>query len=72
MDGEASRRDRLERKIATVMERILEEWQYFLSTYTDIELKSKSSLLISLIVAIVGLGLMIYVLSLPPFLPGTI
>ena len=55
-----------------MIERILEEWQYFLNTYTDIELKSKSSLLISLIVAIVGLVSTIYVLSLKPFLPGTI
>ncbi|WP_294831487.1 hypothetical protein [uncultured Lactobacillus sp.] len=55
-----------------LMERILEKWQHILNTYTDLELESKSSLLISLIVAIAGLALAIYVLSLPPFLPGTI
>jgi len=54
------------------MERILKQWQHFLENYTDIELKSESSLLISLIVVIAGLGLMIYVLSMEPFLPGTI
>ena len=55
-----------------IMERILKQWQHFLENYTDIELKSESSLLISLIVVIAGLGLMIYVLSMEPFLPGTI
>ena len=54
------------------MERILKKWQHFLNTYTDIELKSKSSLLISLIVAIVGLVSTIYILSLPEYIPGTI
>ena len=53
------------------MERILSKWQCILDEYTDIELKSKSSLLISLIVAIAGLVLTIYVLSLPERLPGT-
>ena len=72
MDGEAQRRNRLERKITAVVGRILEKWQHILNTYTDVELQSKSSLLISLIVAIAGLALAIYVLNLPPFLPGTI
>lgn len=53
------------------MERILKRWQQVLDTYTDINLKSKSSLLISLAVAIVGLVLTIIVLSLPERLPGT-
>lgn len=53
------------------MERILKQWQHFLENYTDINLKSKSSLLISLAVAIVGLVLTIYALSMQPFLPGT-
>jgi len=53
------------------MERILEKWQHFLNTYTDIELKSKRSLLISLIVAIVGLVSTIYILSLREYIPGT-
>ena len=71
MDGEASRRNRLERKITAIVGRILEKWQHFLNTYTDIELKSKSSLLISLIVAIVGLVSTIYVLNLREYIPGT-
>ena len=71
MDGQTSRRDRLERSL-DLMERILEKWQHILNTYTDLELESKSSLLISLIVAIVGLALGIYILSLKPYLPGTI
>ena len=53
------------------MERILSKWQHVLDTYTDIELKSKSSLLISLIVAIAGLVLTIIVLGMPERLPGT-
>ena len=52
-------------------ERILSKWQHLLDTYTDIKLKSKSSLLISLVVAIVGLVLTIYALSMQPYLPGT-
>ena len=54
------------------MERILMKWQHFLDSYTDIELTSKRSLIISLLVAIVGLALGIYILNIPPFLPGTI
>ena len=53
------------------MERILQKWQYFLNAYTDINLKSKSSLMLSLIVAIAGLVLTIIVLSMPERLPGT-
>ena len=53
------------------MERILKKWQHFLDTYTDIELRSESLLLISLIAAIAGLVLTIIVLSLPERLPGT-
>lgn len=53
------------------MERILKKWQHFLDTYTDIKLKSKNSLLISLIVAIAGLVLTIIVLGMPERLPGT-
>lgn len=52
-------------------ERILQRWQYILNEYTDIELKSKSSLMLSLIVAIVGLVLTIIVLGMPERLPGT-
>ena len=52
-------------------ERILSKWQHLLDTYTDINLKSKSSLLISLIVAIAGLVLTIIVLGMPERLPGT-
>lgn len=54
------------------MERILAKWQYILNTYTDLELQSKSSLIISLLIAIAGVVLAIYILSLPPYLPGTI
>ena len=54
------------------MERILMIWQHILDSYTDIGLTGKRSLIISLLVAIAGLALAIYVLSLPPFLPGTI
>ena len=54
------------------MERILEEWQHILYAGFGTYPKSKGSLIASLLVAIAGLGLMIYVLSLPPFLPGTI
>lgn len=54
------------------MERILMKWQHFLDSYTDIGLTSKKSLIISLLVAIAGLALGIYILSLRPFLPGTI
>ena len=53
------------------MERILQKWQYFLNAYTDINLKSKSSLLISLIAVIAGLVLTIIVLGMPEKLPGT-
>ena len=53
------------------MERILSIWQCFLNEYTDIELKSKSSLMLSLIVAIAGLVLTIIVLGMPERLPGT-
>ena len=52
-------------------ERILSKWQYILDEYTDIELTSKSSLLISLIAAIAGLVLTIIVLGMPERLPGT-
>lgn len=54
-----------------MIERILKKWQHFLDTYTDIELRSESLLLISLIVAIAGLVLTIYALSMQPYLPGT-
>ncbi|WP_187157665.1 hypothetical protein [Lactobacillus apis] len=54
-----------------MIERILTKWQYILDEYTDINLKSKSSLMLSLIVAIAGLVLTIIVLSLPERLPGT-
>lgn len=53
------------------MERILSKWQYILNEYTDIELTSKSSLLLSLIAVIAGMILTIIVLSMPERLPGT-
>ncbi|WP_279080851.1 hypothetical protein [Lactobacillus apis] len=53
------------------MERILKRWQHVLDTYTDLNLKSKNSLLISLIAVIAGLVLTIIVLCLPERLPGT-
>ena len=62
----------MERKVTTVMERILEEWQHILYAGFGTYPKSKGLLIASLLVAIVGLGLMIYILSIPPFLPGTI
>ena len=54
------------------MERILEEWQHILYAGFGTYPKSKGSLIASLLVAIAGLALAIYVLSLPPYLPGTI
>ncbi|WP_294836379.1 hypothetical protein [uncultured Lactobacillus sp.] len=60
----------MERKI-TLMERILSTWQHFLDTYTDVHLTTRKSLIISLLIAIVGLVGAIYVLDLPEFLPGT-
>ena len=53
------------------MERILNKWQCFLNEYTDIELHTKMSLIISLLLAIVGLVLTIVVLGMPERLPGT-
>ncbi len=72
MDGEAQRRNRLERKITAVVGRILEEWQHILYVGFGTYPKSKGLLIASLLLAIVGVVLAIYVLSLPPFLPGTI
>ena len=54
------------------MERILEEWQHILYAGFGDYPKSRSLLIVSLLLAIAGVGLMIYILSLPPFLPGTI
>ncbi|MEB3364949.1 hypothetical protein SDC49_19595 [Lactobacillus sp. R2/2] len=53
------------------MERILEKWQHKLYAGFGTYPKSKRSLLISLIVAIVGLVSTIYILSLPEYIPGT-
>ena len=55
-----------------IMERILEVWQHMLYVGFGDYPKSRRLLIVSLLVAIAGLGLMIYVLSLRPFLPGTI
>ena len=55
-----------------IMERILEEWEHILYAGFGTYPKSKGFLIVSLLVAIAGLALAIYVLSLPPFLPGTI
>ena len=54
------------------MERILEEWQHILCAGFGDYPKSRNLLIASLLLAIAGVGLMIYILSLPPFLPGTI
>lgn len=54
------------------MERILEEWQHMLYVGFGTYPKSRNLLIASLLLAIAGLGLMIYVLSLRPYLPGTI
>ena len=54
------------------MERILMKWQHILYAGFGTYPKSKGLLIASLLVAIAGLALAIYVLSLPPFLPGTI
>ena len=53
-------------------ERILEEWQHILYAGFGTYPKSKGLLIASLLLAIAGVGLMIYILSLPPYLPGTI
>ena len=53
------------------MERILEVWQHILYAGFGTCPKSKGSLVASLLLAIAGLALAIYVLSLPPYLPGT-
>ena len=54
------------------MERILEEWQHILCVCFGTYPKSKGLLIASLLVAIAGLVSTIYILSIPPFLPGTI
>ncbi len=54
------------------MERILKEWQHILYTGFGTCPKSKGLLIASLLVAIAGVVLAIYILSLPPYLPGTI
>ena len=54
------------------MERILEEWQHILCAGFGDYPKSRNLLIASLLLAIAGVGLMIYILSLRPFLPGTI
>lgn len=62
----------MERKIATVMERILITWQHILYAGFGTCPRSKGLLIASLLVAIAGVVLAIYILSLPPYLPGTI
>lgn len=54
------------------MERILEKWQHILCICFGTYPKSKGLLIASLLLAIAGVVLAIYVLNLPPFLPGTI
>ena len=54
------------------MERILEIWQHILDAGFGTYPKSKGLLIASLLLAIAGLVSTIYVLSIPPFLPGTI
>ena len=54
------------------MERILEEWQHMLYAGFGTCPKSKGLLITSLLLAIAGLVSTIYVLNLPPFLPGTV
>lgn len=70
MDGRTPIRNRLGCKI-TMIERILKKWANFLNTYTDIELHTKQSLIISLLLVIVGLVLTICLLSQPERIPGT-
>ena len=55
-----------------IMERILEKWQHILYAGFGTYPKSKGLLITSLLLAIAGLVSTIYVLSLKPFLPGTI
>ena len=55
-----------------MIERILLQWQHILCAGFGDYPKSKKLLIVSLLLAIAGVGLMIYILSLPPFLPGTI
>ena len=55
-----------------MIERILQQWQHILYAGFGACPKSKGLLIASLLVAIAGLALAIYVLSLPPYLPGTI
>lgn len=53
------------------IERILQTWQHFLNTYTDVKLTTRKSLTISLLLVIVGLVLTIWLLSQPELIPGT-
>ena len=53
------------------IERILQAWQHFLATYTDVKLNTRKSLTISLLLVIVGLVLTICLLSQPELIPGT-
>ncbi|WP_294830151.1 hypothetical protein [uncultured Lactobacillus sp.] len=62
----------MERKVTPIVERVLIKWQQILYAGFGTYPKSKGLLIASLLVAIAGLALAIYVLSLPPFLPGTI
>ena len=54
------------------MERILDEWQHILYAGFGTYPKSKGLLIASLLLAIAGLVSTIYILSIPPFLPGTV
>ena len=54
-----------------MIERILQQWQRILYAGFGTYPKNRRLLIASLILAIVGLVLTIYVLSIPPYLPGT-
>lgn len=54
-----------------MIERILQQWQHILYAGFGTYPKNRRLLIASLILAIVGLVLTIYVLSIPPYLPGT-
>ncbi|WP_182431392.1 hypothetical protein [Lactobacillus bombicola] len=54
-----------------MIERILKKWENFLNKYTDLELHTKQSLTISLLLVIVGLVLTIWLLAQPELIPGT-
>lgn len=54
-----------------MIERILKKWANFLATYTDLEIHTRMSLTISLLLVILGLVGTIYILTLPERLPGT-